>query len=129
MKKTWHDLLHGEQWRSRATLWVEDDAEHSWQEVDDLATSIERALHARGSARVVLIRSGTKLGCFAGQLGAWRAGWAAVVDDGTLGPDEIDHVRPNVSLSIYSGMTMVEGVSGARIPDSAVAVNFTSGST
>ncbi|WNV87536.1 AMP-binding protein [Umezawaea sp. Da 62-37] len=129
MNKTWQDLVHGERWRSPDVLWVEEGTEHSWQEVDDLATSIERALSARGSARVVLIRSGTKLGHFAGQLGAWRAGWAAVMDDGTLGPDEIDRVRPNLSMSVYGGTTVVEGVSGTRVPDGVVAVNFTSGST
>jgi non-ribosomal peptide synthetase component F len=129
MTKTWHDLLHGDQWRSVDPLWAEDDEEHSWREVDALATTIERAIRAHGTARVVLIRSGTKLGFFAGQLGAWRAGCAVVSDDGTLGPDEIDRVRPDLSLSVYSGVTLAEGTSGNDVPDDVVSVNFTSGST
>lgn len=134
MNQTWHDLIHGERWRSPDPLWVEDGTQHSWQEVDDLATSIERAIteykvSGQGPARVVLIRSGTKLGSFAGQLGAWRAGCAVVTDDGTLGPDEIDRVRPDLSLSVYSGVTMTTCASGNEVPDGVATVNFTSGST
>lgn len=133
----WHDLLNGERWRSTETLWVEDDTEHSWQQVSTLATAVEEVIHALGPTRVVRIRSASKLGCFAGQLAAWRAGRVAVADDGNLGPDEIRRVRPELTLSVRPGEpTVVDALAGPderlpadRVPDEVVTVNFTSGST
>lgn len=135
MTGTWRDLIHGERWRSPATLWVEDGTEHSWWQVSELATAIEKVIGAHGPVRVVRIRSESKLGCFAGQLAAWRAGCVAVADDGNLGPDEIDRVRPDLTLTVRTcDVDQHVTVAGerrprSRIPDEVVAVNFTSGST
>lgn len=137
MTDAWNDLIHGQRWRSSRTLWVEDDVEHSWEQVNELATSIEKVIRGQDRVRVVRIRSGSKLGCFAGQLAAWRARCVVVADDGSLGPSEIDHVRPDITLSVTAGQPPVVELAGqaderlpeARIPDEVVAVNFTSGST
>ena len=137
MTDAWHHLISGEQWRSPETLWVEDDTEYSWEQVADLASAIEAAIRGHGPARVVRIQSGSKLGCLAGQLGAWRAGSVAVADHGDLGASELDHVRPDLTLTVSSGLTpVVETVQRPQprrpeedIPDEVVAVNFTSGTT
>ncbi|MGZ3145922.1 AMP-binding protein [Lentzea chajnantorensis] len=133
MNRTWHDLIHGDHWRSDDPVWVEDDEEHSRREVDALAASVERAVRAHGTARVVLIRAGSKLGFFAGQLGVWRAGCAAVTDDGTLSPDELDRVRPGLTLSVHGDVTVTANTGTAApdgaLPEDMVSVNFTSGST
>lgn len=137
MTDAWSDLVHGERWQSPRTLWVEEDAEYSWEQVGKLASAIEEAIRDRGLVRVVRIRSRSKLGCFAGQLAAWRAQCVAVADDGNLGPSEIDHVRPDLTLTIsVDRSSTVERVRRsdkqppeARIPGEVVAVNFTSGST
>jgi acyl-coenzyme A synthetase/AMP-(fatty) acid ligase len=134
MTDTWRELIHGERWRSPATLWVEDGTEYSWQRVSELATAIEGVLAARGTVRVLRIRSASKLGCFAGQLAAWRAGCVAVADDGNLGPDELERVRPDLTVSVGTGgpesvSVADERLPVSRIPDEVVAVNFTSGST
>lgn len=137
MTDAWSDLIHGERWRSSGTLWVENDTEYSWEEVGELASAIEEAIRDHGGVRVTRVRSGSKLGCFAGQLAAWRAGCVAVADDGNLGPSEIDHVRPDLTLAVSVGRTSaVErvGLSDRRLPETripaeVVAVNFTSGST
>lgn len=134
MTDIWHDLIHGEHWRSPATLWVEDGTEYSWWQVSALATAVEQVIGAHGAVRVVRIISASKLGCFAGQLGAWRAGCVAVADDGTLGPDELDRVRPDLTVPVRSSgpaaaPTAGERLPAARIPEEVVAVNFTSGST
>ena len=102
MTDIWRDLIHGQRWRSPATLWVEDGTEHSWRQVSELATAIEEVIGTHGPVRVVRIRAESKLGCFAGQLGAWRAGCVAVADDGNLGPDELDRVRPDITLSVQT---------------------------
>jgi non-ribosomal peptide synthetase component F len=94
-------------------------------------------IRAHGAARVVRIRSGSKLGCFAGQLAAWRARCIPVADDGTLGPSEIDRVRPDLTVAVRTGRELAVELVGrsdrqlpkARIPGEVVAVNFTSGST
>jgi non-ribosomal peptide synthetase component F len=133
----WHELIHGRQWQGPNTLWVEDGTEYSWAQVDRLGSAIEAAIGAHGPARVVRIASGSKLGCFAGQLAAWRAGCVAVVDDGTLGAGELDRVRPDLSLAVAPERTPAVEVLGRsderlpldRIPGAVVAVNFTSGST
>jgi len=138
----WDVLLHGERWRSQRTLWVEDDTEYSGEQVHDLASAVEEAIatavRADGPVRVVWIRSGAKLGCFAGQLAAWRAGCVAVADDGGLGPQEQDHVRPDVTVTVTvaGGTWSVEAAERSaerlpldRIPAEVAAVNFTSGST
>jgi acyl-coenzyme A synthetase/AMP-(fatty) acid ligase len=137
MTDTWSDLIHGERWRSSRTLWVEDDTEHSWEQVGKLASAIEEAIRDHSAVRVVRIRSRSKLGCFAGQLAAWRAHCVAVADDGNLGPSEIGHVRPDLTLAVSVGRTWTVELVGrpgkqfpeARIPGEVVAVNFTSGST
>ncbi|MFV0131184.1 AMP-binding protein [Streptomyces sp. HMX112] len=137
MSDAWNDLVHGERWRSSRTLWVEDDVEYGWEQVGELASAVEEAIREHGPARVVRIRSGTKLGCFAGQLGAWRAGCVAVVDDGNLGPGEIDRVRPDLALGVSGGRSPAVGpaersperLPPERVPEEVVAVNFTSGST
>jgi acyl-coenzyme A synthetase/AMP-(fatty) acid ligase len=133
----WNDLLAGQWWQSEETLWVEDDIEYSAADVGHLASAIEEVIRRHDGVRVVRIRSDGKLGCFAGQLAAWRAGCVAVADDGNLGPSEIDHVRPDLSLTVALGPTSAVEVIGwsgrrsaeARIPGDVVAVNFTSGST
>jgi acyl-coenzyme A synthetase/AMP-(fatty) acid ligase len=137
MTDAWNALIHGDRWRSSERLWVEYDTEYSWEQVGALAAAIEGAIRDHGPARVVSVRSAAKLGCFAGQLAAWRAGCVAVADDGDLGPDEIDHVRPDLALTVSVGRTSrVESVQRSderlpadRIPDEVVAVNFTSGTT
>jgi non-ribosomal peptide synthetase component F len=138
MTDAWGELIRGGRWRSPETAWVEQDAEYSWKQVGDLASAIEEAIRGHGAVRVVAIRSEAKLGCFAGQLAAWRAGCVAVADDG-LGPGETDHVRPDLTLDVAvgsaPGVTAAlrsdpdPGLPAARIPDEVVAVNFTSGST
>lgn len=137
MNGPWHELIHGRQWQQPTILWVEDGADYSWTQVDRLGSAIEKAIDAHGPARVVRIASGSKLGCFAGQLAAWRAGCVAVVDDGTLGAGELDRVRPDLSLAVAPDRTPAVEVLGRlderlppeRIPGEVVAVNFTSGST
>lgn len=137
MTGSWNDLLHGGRWRSPGTLWVEDGVEYGWEQVGALASAVEEAIRGGGAVRVVRIRSGSKLGCFAGQLAGWRAGCVVVADDGNLGPGEIDRVRPDLTLTVSVGRTpAVEAVGRSaerlapdRIPDEVVAVNFTSGST
>ncbi|MBM9506833.1 AMP-binding protein [Actinacidiphila acididurans] len=155
----WNALLHGGLWRSPRMLWVEDDTEYSARRVDDLASAVEAAIaaavRADGPVRVIRIRSDAKLGCFAGQLAAWRAGCVAVADDGGFGPEELDHVRPDLALTVtVTGDSWSVAAEGAadrpsagraanrpgtdraagrtstdRIPAEVVAVNFTSGST
>lgn len=137
MTGPWSDLIHGERWRSRATMWVENGTEYSWAQAGKLACAIEEAIGDHGAVRVVRTRSDSKLGCFAGQLAAWRAGCVAAADDGSLGPDEIDHVRPDLTLAIRAGRPSTVAVVPwpddqllrPRIPAEVVAVNFTSGST
>jgi len=137
MTDAWSDLIQGRRWRSSGTLWVEDGNEYSWEQVGELASTIEAAILGHGAVRVARIRSGSKLGCFAGQLAAWRAHCVAVVDHGDLGPSEIDHVRPDLTLAVSVGRTSTvelvrrsaEQLPAARIPGEVVAVNFTSGST
>lgn len=137
MTDPWSELIHGRQWRSSQLLWVEDDVEHSWEQVGQLAAEIERSIPDHGEIRVVRISSGSKLGCFAGQLAAWRRGCVAVADDGILGPSEIDHIRPDLTLAVSTDRpATVELIERSdeqrpvdRIPDEVVAVNFTSGST
>lgn len=137
MMDDWHDLIAGERWRSPATLWIEDGVEHSWARVGRLASEAGEAIREHGPARVVRIQSGSKLGCFAGQLGAWRAGCVAVADDGSLGPGETGLVRPELTLTVSDGPRPAVGVTGRngkapgndRIPAEVAAVNFTSGST
>jgi hypothetical protein len=90
----WHELIHGRRWQRPTTLWIEDGAEYGWTQVDRLGSAVEAAIGAHWPARVVRIASGSKLGCFAGQLAAWRAGCVAVVDDGTLGAGELDRGGP-----------------------------------
>jgi acyl-coenzyme A synthetase/AMP-(fatty) acid ligase len=140
----WNDLIRGERWRSSRTLWVEDDIEYSWAQVGELASAIEDAIREHGTARVVRVLSGTKLGCFAGQLAAWRAGCVAVADHGNLGSEELDRIRPDLTLAVSIGPTAPvelarrsvelvgrsdERLPAERIPGEVVAVNFTSGST
>lgn len=137
MTDAWNDLIHGEQWRSHGTLWVEDDVEYGWDKVGGLASAIEEAIREHDGIRVVRIRSVSKLGCFAGQLAAWRAKCVAVADDGNLGRDEIDDLRPELTLtvSIDRGASVevaersADRLPEARIPAEVVAVNFTSGTT
>ena len=137
MTDAWDDLIHGQRWRSSGTLWVEDDTEYTWEQVGELASAIEKVIRGHDAVRVVRIRSASKLGCLAGQLASWRAGCVAVADHGTLGPGELDHVRPDLTLTVSPGSTStVELVARSdtrlstdRIPDEVVAVNFTSGST
>lgn len=137
MTGAWSDLVHGERWRSPGTLWVEGGTEYSWEQVGELASAAEEAIRDHGAVRVVRIRSGSKLGCFAGQLAAWRAGCVAVADDGDLGPDEIDRVRPDLTLTVSADLAPAvelarppgEEPPRIRIPGEVVAVNFTSGST
>ncbi|MFF4185109.1 AMP-binding protein [Streptomyces sp. NPDC001691] len=137
MTDAWHDLIHGDQWASPSTLWVEGGTEHSWAQVAELASRIEEAVRAHGPARVVSVRSGDKLGCFAGQLGSWRAGCVAVADDHTLTGRDFERVRPDLTLTVRAGASPSVGLEPApgprlppeRIPEEVVAVNFTSGST
>lgn len=137
MTDTWHELLHGPRWVSPATVWVEDGTEYSWADVGRLASAVESAVRAHGPARVVVVRSRHKLGCFAGQLGAWRAGSVAVADDHTLTEPEFARVRPDLTLAVTPGPhPSVEPTGGPAhrprrepLPDEAVAVNYTSGST
>jgi non-ribosomal peptide synthetase component F len=135
MTGTWSELIHGGRWQSPDVLWVEGGVEYGWEQVDRLAATIARAFEGDDAVRVVRIRAETRLGCFAGQLAAWRAGCVAVADDGILGPEELAHVRPDVVVSL--GRTQqVEQVTRSdtglpldRLPEEVVAVNFTSGST
>ncbi|MGW8379023.1 AMP-binding protein [Streptomyces sp. ODS28] len=137
MTDAWKDLIGPEQWRSRETVWVENETEYSRRQVGELAAAVEDALALHGDVRVAALRAETRLGFFAGQLGAWRAGCVAVADDGTLGPDALGHVRPDVTLAVRPGADpVVEEVRRVdrrlradRIPEDVVAVNFTSGST
>lgn len=137
MTGDWVGFIRGEQWRSPATLWVEDDLDYSWEQVSRLAGMIEQAIHRHGPGRVARIRSESKLGCFAGQLGAWRAGWLALADDGGLGQAELDRVLPDLTLAVTAGpdcaVQLVDrqdrSLPASRIPPEVVAVNFTSGST
>lgn len=140
----WEDLLHGRRWRSAATVWVEDETEYSWEQVGELASRIEQLIVGRGGVRVAEIRSSSKLGAFAGQLAAWRAGCVAVANDGNLGAAELALVRPEIAVevAVAPGPRVVvverggQGEGGQlgqlapeRIPAEVVAVNFTSGST
>lgn len=137
MINDWHDLIAGDRWCSPATVWVEDGIEYSWARVGELASAVNEAIREYGPARVVRIQSDLKLGCFAGQLGAWRAGCVAVADDGSLGPGEIDRVQPELTLTVSGAPSPAVGVAGragqelasGRIPAEVAAVNFTSGST
>jgi non-ribosomal peptide synthetase component F len=130
-------LLSDERWQSQETLWIEDGIEYNAADVGELAAAIEEVIRRHDGVRVVRISSDRKLGCFAGQLAAWRAGCVAVADDGNLGLSEIDHVRPDLSLAVVPGRTSAIKLAGrpgrrspqARIPGDVVAVNFTSGST
>ena len=137
MTAAWAGFLHGEHWRSPATLWVEAGVEHEWRQVDRLAAAIEAVIRRHPAARVVQVRSGSKLGCFAGQLAAWRAGRVAVADLGDLEPDALARVGPDLVLDVAVGASStVEPVRGpaerrpgGRVPPEVVAVNFTSGTT
>ncbi|MFF3976179.1 AMP-binding protein [Streptomyces sp. NPDC001828] len=137
MTDTWHEVIHGDRWASSATLWVEDGTEYTGAQIGKLASRIEEAIRAHGPARVVSIRSPHKLGCFAGQLGSWRAGCVAVADDHTLTERDFDRVRPDLTVEVRSGPSPSVGITappgprppGERIPEEVVAVNFTSGST
>ncbi|WP_055495047.1 AMP-binding protein [Streptomyces sp. TP-A0356] len=137
MTDTWHELLHGRQWSSQDTVWVEDGTEYSWADVSRLAVAVEACLRAHGPARVVVVRARRKLGCFAGQLGAWRAGTVAVADDHTLSEREFDRIRPDLTLTVSAVPHPSVEPAGQparrlppdRIPEDVVAVNFTSGST
>ncbi|MFY1702245.1 AMP-binding protein [Micromonospora sp. WMMA1923] len=137
MTDEWHDLLHGDRWRSTGTLWVEDGTEYTWEQVDALAATIEERITSAGPVRVVRVCSPAKLGCFAGQLAAWRTGCVAIADDGTLGPAELDLVRPELTLAVTVAPRptvdererAAESLPPQRIPAEVVAVNFTSGST
>nr|WP_145489409.1 MULTISPECIES: AMP-binding protein [Streptomyces] len=137
MTDTWHELLHGPQWSGADTVWVEGGTEYSWADVDRLAAAVEAAVRAEGPARVVVVRSRDRLGCFAGQLGAWRAGSVAVADDHTLNEPDLDRVRPDLALTVSAGPhPSVEPAGRAddrlppeRLPEEVVAVNYTSGST
>lgn len=137
MTDAWHELVHGQRWRSPRTVWVEDGIEYSWAQVGELASAIEELIRRHGAVRVVRIQSESKLGCFAGQLAAWRAHCVAVADDGNLGPSEIDHVRPDLTLAVALSRTSSVQIVGradeqlppGRIPAEVVTVNFTSGTT
>ncbi|GHB35601.1 hypothetical protein GCM10010331_23740 [Streptomyces xanthochromogenes] len=137
MTDTWHEVIHGDRWTSASTLWVEDGTEYTGAQVGQLASTVEQAIRAHGPARVVSIRSAEKLGCFAGQLGAWRAGCVAVADDHTLSERDFGRVRPDLTIEVRSGPSpSVEAAVAPgprlprdRIPEEVVAVNFTSGST
>ncbi|MFF9899348.1 AMP-binding protein [Streptomyces longispororuber] len=133
----WHELLHGRRWSSPDTVWVEDGTEYSGADVGRLAAAVEASVRAHGPARVVVIRSRCKLGCFAGQLGAWRAGSVAVADDHRLTEREFDRIRPDLVLTMSEGPhPSVEAAARPPrrprpepLPDEVVAVNYTSGST
>ncbi|MER5558993.1 AMP-binding protein [Streptomyces sp. NPDC002506] len=137
MTDTWHEVIHADRWASSSTLWVEDGIEYTGAQAGRLAAMVEEAILAHGPARVVSIRSPHKLGCFAGQLGAWRAGSVAVADDHTLSGRDFERVRPDLTLEVRSGPSpTVEATAPSgprlprdRIPEEVVAVNFTSGST
>jgi acyl-coenzyme A synthetase/AMP-(fatty) acid ligase len=137
MTDAWRDLISGDRWRSPDTLWVEDGTEYSGAQVGKLASAIEEEIRDHGPIRAVRIRSGSKLGSFAGQLASWRAGCVAVADDGNLGPSEIDRIRPDLTLAVsadgIAGAELAQrpdgGLPHARFPGEIVAVNFTSGST
>lgn len=137
MTDAWNDLIGPERWRSRDTVWVEDETEYSRAQVGEMAAAVEQAIARHGDVRVVCLRPDTKLGFFAGQLGAWQAGCLAVADDGSLGPDALGRVRPDLTLTVRVGTDPVaeqvrrpdERLPADRIPDEVVAVNFTSGST
>src|SRR4051794_9455914 len=128
MTGIWNDLLHGPRWQSERLLWAEDGAEYTWRQVDGFSRQIEETI---GAARVVRILSPSKLGCFAGQLAAWRAGCVAVADDGKLGPAEIDRIRPDTTVTVdLAGPPAVSKAElAADLPEQVVAVNLTSGST
>lgn len=136
MTGAWRDLLAGDRWRSPRTLWVEDGTAHTWAQVDGLAAAVETEIRGHRGVRVVRVRSASRLGCLAGQLAAWRAGCVAVADTGTLGPAELDRIRPDLTLAVEAGTRTVEVVDraadrppGTRIPAEVVAVNLTSGTT
>lgn len=134
MTGAWRELIDGERWRSPAPLWVEDGTEYAAAEVSALAAAVADAIRGHAGVRAVRVRSASKLGCFAGQLGAWRAGCVAVADPGTLGPGELDHIRPELTVDVAPDHSPVvrrtDGQLPAdRIPAEVVAVNFTSGST
>jgi non-ribosomal peptide synthetase component F len=131
MTDPWNELIHGPRWLSSRTLWVEDGTEYTWDQVDGMARRIEAVI---GGARTVRILSASKVGCFAGQLAAWRAGCVAVADNGRLGPSEIDRVRPDTTVTVRPAGAPVVSTdkpdSGDEaLPAEVVAVNFTSGST
>jgi acyl-coenzyme A synthetase/AMP-(fatty) acid ligase len=131
----WSELIAGERWRSRALLWVEDGTEYGAADVDALAAAVADAIRGHAGVRAVRVRAASKLGCFAGQLGAWRAGCVAVADPGTLGRGELDQVRPELTVDVAPGRDPVvrqhadRRLPADRIPAEVVAVNFTSGST
>ncbi|SDP95708.1 AMP-binding enzyme [Actinopolyspora xinjiangensis] len=137
MNYNWSDVIHGDRWNSLETLWIESGTEYSWKQVDELAQSIEEVIDGQDEIRVVLVRSPSKLGCFAGQLASWRAGCVAVADDGDLGQGELEHVRPDLIVSVDGDRPngverethAAERSPRSRLPDEIVAVNFTSGST
>jgi len=137
MTSDWNDLIFGARWSSAATVWVEDATELSWARLNELAASIQALVEDCLPARVVRIRSSSKWGCFAGQLAAWRAGCVPIADDGTLGPDALALVRPDLTIAVSeAGQPVLESMvganqrlPGARLPADVVAVNFTSGST
>ncbi|MCW5250407.1 AMP-binding protein [Streptomyces sp. SHP 1-2] len=138
--QAWNDVIGEHRWRSAGTVWVEEGREYSRERVGGLAAAVRRAVGRCEGARVVCLRADSRLGFFAGQLGVWWADGLAVADDGSLAPDVLDRVRPDVTLFVRTGAAAeddgVEEVSRAaeplpadRIPADVVAVNFTSGST
>jgi len=130
----WDAVIGDDRWQSSEVLWVEGGTEHSWRRVDELAAGVEAAVRAAPGTVVVLVRAASRLGAFAGQLGAWRAGRVVAVDDG-LGPAELARIRPDLVLSVPvdGPPEVVEVAAGGlpadRLPPEVVAVNFTSGST
>ncbi|MFD4788724.1 AMP-binding protein [Streptomyces sp. NPDC058459] len=136
----WNDVIGEHRWCSPETVWVEEGHEYGREHVSELAAAVERAVRRSEGARVVCLRADTRLGFFAGQLGVWRAGGLAVADDGSLAPDVLDRVRPDLTLFVRVGETAqdhraeevaraAEPLPADRVPADVVAVNFTSGST
>ncbi|MEU1039662.1 AMP-binding protein [Streptomyces sp. NPDC005551] len=140
MTDAWSDVIGPHRWRSAETVWVEQEVEYGRDRVGALAGAVRQAVARYDGARVVCLRSDSRLGFFAGQLGVWQAGGLAVSDDGSLGADVLDRVRPDLTLFVRVGAgdaaDVVEEVERSaerlpadRIPSDVVAVNFTSGST